>query len=76
MTEIDLRTAEFEEWLQNPTTKEVKKLVKGIREAYVEQLVNFSRPENADPSRDKLIGVIYGLDLFLTMEFKEEGEDG
>ena len=69
---------EYEEWRRDPTTQEVFKHFKEMREGLVNSLVNGNTLKEGSDTGEataKVVGILYGIDLLLEMEFEEEEEN-
>ena len=69
---------EYEEWRLDPTTQEVFKHFKEMREGLVNSLVNggtLKEGSDTGEATAKVVGILYGIDLLLKMEFEEEEDE-
>jgi hypothetical protein len=76
---LNLTPEALGEWKQHPSTKEVLRFLREIREDYREQMalgmtLNLNSTENTALMTSRLSGVIYALDLTLAIRSHSEDE--
>jgi len=75
--DVGLEREEFVDWAGHETTEKVMRMVFKQREAIKEQLaMGGTLTERPERHTAEAVGLIAGLDFFLTMEFVDEDERG
>jgi hypothetical protein len=59
---------QYEHWRRHPVTRKLHEVILEARAEAQENLSNFNRPAQAEPSDDKLRGLIKGLDTVVEWE--------
>jgi len=70
-----LSAGEFATWKDSPTTKKVFDILEKVSGDFVFDLVNGSSLRGGNTTIEataKLVGIIYGLDLFLKMKVRDK----